>query len=1037
MRKKFIRVAVFCALTATAAPVFVGCSDYDDDINRLQGEIDQINGVIGVSGEEMAAAIQTAIDGLQAELDQAIAGKADDAAVQQLQATVQQLVDAMESEDGSIDANLIQQLTGEIEALKVEVNNTKGNLDEQKETLEGKINSVEEKIGTLEEQIAASDNSQKIAALETEVGDLTRELATLKTNLDKVMAALDDNGQLIANLAGRLESLENFKEAVENEEKPTYVEIAKFNALTNTVDSLSTELKTLKDKIDGATQGSEIGGVIERLEKLEAWKNDGINELLAGYATSEEVSTLTEEIEKIKAELGMITEGEEGDDVKTSLELIDEQIKTLESRVDKLFGNTLQSLVYLPNPDNAMGDTEFSTLWYRTTPTDANTGKKLTQNKQVKVRFRVTPAAAAKKIVETDNYTLTFDGMKQNYTTRTTQQAGLLNIVNKALGTDEGVVELTVEINENGYNNKTIGNNQFWALALNVKAKEPIKNEETGETPAKEDYTDIVSNYFITHREDITLAKVEVQHAPISDADLVYNDAADKVQYGGSGSWLAAWKYDESGRTMTPINFTGSYNKLYDFAEKFDCFTTTYKFQNGTDTDVFQIDGTTGVVTLKNPGSTAIIDKKAKVQANTTITFAGGSKTWESKFSRQVTVVRADLNATLAATDFVDAQGKAVDLSKLAWTKNAQTFYLNSDKLNDVIDLTKLNTGDFFDEIAAGSTTTWSSTNGKATLSFDATNDRIVLTIAAGAAIGAGESITATPEVTLAGATTPMKITMTIPATASYPEKVLAKAAPLWNEAQTQAIFKPAYTITEVTLDAGTDKERTVQQVQNVGFTHNIEDLFSNYTDAQHEIVTNRGGVLELTAKWPDAQHPNAVAVNGHDVTFSLTNYDHSYGAVKMTAKETYGGHAIQDLSGDIIVQDISGSWTQGRVSLEITDLRAAYSAWQGCIWKDVNGLVMWQDGSTQSDNYNGNGLTMNGLAAPTLEVVDDEYKSNADYINLNTATGQFTFTQAAQQLVLQQDLIIHLRVKADSRWGTISGYDANNIIEIRVKANK
>ena len=135
MRKKFIRVAVFCALTATAAPVFVGCSDYDDDINRLQGEIDQINGVIGVSGEEMAAAIQTAIDGLQAELDQAIAGKADDAAVQQLQATVQQLVDAMESEDGSIDANLIQQLTGEIEALKVEVNNTKGNLDEQNANL--------------------------------------------------------------------------------------------------------------------------------------------------------------------------------------------------------------------------------------------------------------------------------------------------------------------------------------------------------------------------------------------------------------------------------------------------------------------------------------------------------------------------------------------------------------------------------------------------------------------------------------------------------------------------------------------------------------------------------------------------------------------------------------------------------------------------------------------------------------------------------------------------------------------------------------
>ena len=56
MRKKFIRVAVFCALTATAAPVFVGCSDYDDDINRLQGEIDQINGFVVAEGAKAGLA---------------------------------------------------------------------------------------------------------------------------------------------------------------------------------------------------------------------------------------------------------------------------------------------------------------------------------------------------------------------------------------------------------------------------------------------------------------------------------------------------------------------------------------------------------------------------------------------------------------------------------------------------------------------------------------------------------------------------------------------------------------------------------------------------------------------------------------------------------------------------------------------------------------------------------------------------------------------------------------------------------------------
>lgn len=1028
MKKNFIRVAVFCALTATAAPVFVGCSDYDDDINRLQGEIDQINGVIGVSGEEMAAAIQTAIDGLRDELNTAMAGKADAQAVQQLQTTVGQLVDAMEGEDGTIDVNLIKQLQNDIEALKTEVNNTKGALDTQKEDLEGKIEEVNGKIEDLQTQISQSEDASKIAALEEEVGTLTRELATLKTNLDTVLAALDDNGQVITDLAARLKALENFKESVENEEQPTFVDFARFNALTNTVDSLSNELKTLKEKIDGAAQGSEVGGIIERLEALETWKNDGISELLKGYATTESVTTLSDDINKIKKELGLISSGDEGDDVKTSLELIDEQIKALESRVDKLFGNTLQSLVYLPNPDNAMGDTEFSTLWYRTTPTNPNTGVKLAQNAQVKVRFRVTPAAAAKKIVESDDYILTFDGMKQNYTTRATQ-AGLLNIVSKQLGSDEGVVELTVELNESGYNGKTIGNNSYWALALNVKAKEPVKNEETGETPAKEDYTDIVSNYFITHREDITLSRVQVQHAPISDADLTYNDAQDKVVYGGTGSWLAAWKWDETGTNESPINFTGSNaapQKVYDFAEKFNCFTTVYKFQSGTDANVFQIDGATGTVTLKNPGSTANIGQQAGVMAETTIN--GRTEKWTSNFSRKVTVARAALNVTLGANDFVDAQGRAVNLAALPWTKSAQTFYLSTSKLNEIIDMVKLNTGDFFTQVG---NQVWNSTDGKATLTSDATNKRFILTIAAGAALGSGNNATtiqATPSVTFAGATQNMQITLTMPQTASYPNAVLQKADAYWSG--NVATFVPTYTIVEVT-----NNNRTYKQVQAVNFTFDMANLFRNFTQSETEIETNRGGVLDLEAAWKNTSHPGAVTINNssREVTFNKNSYETSYGNVEITAQETYGGHLSNDLSGALAIANISGTMTQGKTAIEVSDLRETYHAFTGWSWADINGLTMWSEGSTNVESYLGNGLDMNGLAAPTLEFADANDPNN-DYITIDNATAG-TFSVKNKDLILVNDVVVRLRVKASSRWGAISGYDANNVITVTLKA--
>ena len=38
MKKKFISVAMFCALIASS-PVWVGCSDYDDDIANLQSQV--------------------------------------------------------------------------------------------------------------------------------------------------------------------------------------------------------------------------------------------------------------------------------------------------------------------------------------------------------------------------------------------------------------------------------------------------------------------------------------------------------------------------------------------------------------------------------------------------------------------------------------------------------------------------------------------------------------------------------------------------------------------------------------------------------------------------------------------------------------------------------------------------------------------------------------------------------------------------------------------------------------------------------------
>ena len=92
MNKRFIRVAVFCALTATAAPVFVGCSDdYDADIAGLQDQINKINGVVGITGDDMAAAIDEVVKQLQTKIDSLGGIVGDKVNVDELTASVNNL----------------------------------------------------------------------------------------------------------------------------------------------------------------------------------------------------------------------------------------------------------------------------------------------------------------------------------------------------------------------------------------------------------------------------------------------------------------------------------------------------------------------------------------------------------------------------------------------------------------------------------------------------------------------------------------------------------------------------------------------------------------------------------------------------------------------------------------------------------------------------------------------------------------------------------------------------------------------------------
>ena len=65
MKKKFVRVMLFGALTLAVSTTVTSCKDYDDDIKGLQEQVDNIKSTNPVSTEDMKAAVEEATKALE------------------------------------------------------------------------------------------------------------------------------------------------------------------------------------------------------------------------------------------------------------------------------------------------------------------------------------------------------------------------------------------------------------------------------------------------------------------------------------------------------------------------------------------------------------------------------------------------------------------------------------------------------------------------------------------------------------------------------------------------------------------------------------------------------------------------------------------------------------------------------------------------------------------------------------------------------------------------------------------------------------
>lgn len=378
MKRKFISAMLFGALLIAPATTFVGCADYDDDIENLQGQITNNATTLDQLTKEKIKNVETEIESLKAAnkqlqeaLDKAKSEGSDaDAAtlaaaqklVEDAQAQLQAALDAVNgditgingkisdldarllAQDGRLKSvesllaadgkltlaindaqalaekayNLAEQTAATAEANKQAIKDAAANLKSIKESLESQINTLSEKVNDLSKKLADqnADITAQINSLKSQLNDANEGISA---NGDKIKA----NKQKIDEIVGQLTELQ--KQVAKNK---LAVETLESNYLSKAEGiKLNTSIEDLK-KTNKAIEG--------RLEAAEG-RLDTIDELIKSLAKSSDVTKDIQKLrEEIEAKIGKLNEEGKDDTVASLIAGINGNITTINGDIEKI-----------------------------------------------------------------------------------------------------------------------------------------------------------------------------------------------------------------------------------------------------------------------------------------------------------------------------------------------------------------------------------------------------------------------------------------------------------------------------------------------------------------------------------------------------------------------------------------------------------------------------------------------------------------------------------------------------------------------------
>lgn len=385
MKRKFISAMLFGALLVAPATTFVGCADYDDDIENLQDQITNNATTLDQLTKEKIQNVETEIESLKAankQLQEALdkaksegtdADAATLAAAQKLvedaQAQLQAALDAVNgditgingkisdldarllAQDGRLKSvesllaadgkltlaindaqalaekayNLAEQTSATAEANKQAIKDAAENLKSIKESLEGQINTLSDKVNDLSKKLA--DQNADITA---QINSLKSQLSDAKDGISANGDKINKNKQKIDEIVGQLTELQNQINA--NKSK---VETLESNYLSK-VNELVAGQNGLKTSIEGLKSANET--INQRLESAEG-RLDTIDDLIASLAKSSDVTSSIDRLrEEIEAKIGKLNEEGKDDTVASLIAGINSSITSIQGDITRIDG---------------------------------------------------------------------------------------------------------------------------------------------------------------------------------------------------------------------------------------------------------------------------------------------------------------------------------------------------------------------------------------------------------------------------------------------------------------------------------------------------------------------------------------------------------------------------------------------------------------------------------------------------------------------------------------------------------------------------